>query len=124
MVKQIERVGFELRQDKMLTGCVSVKIRYPDFETTTKQTTIDYTFSDDILIKEAKILFKKLWRKNHPVRLLGVRLSELTNNTFQGNLFDNHNEKEKLYKAIDNIKTRFGKATLQKAVTVKKASGD
>ena len=124
LVKQIERVGFELRQDKMLTGCVSVKIRYPDFETTTKQTTIDYTFSDDILIKEAKILFKKLWRKNHPVRLLGVRLSELTNNTFQGNLFDNHNEKEKLYKAIDNIKTRFGKATLQKAVTVKKASGD
>ena len=76
------------------------------------------------MIKEAKILFKKLWRKNHPVRLLGVRLSELTNNTFQGNLFDNHNEKEKLYKAIDNIKTRFGKATLQKAVTVKKASGD
>ncbi len=123
LVKQIEKVGFELRQDKMLTGCIAVKIRYPDFETTSKQTTIDYTFSDDVLIKEAKILFKKLWRKNHPVRLLGVRLSELHNNTFQGNLFDDHTEKTKLYKAIDDVKNRFGKTTLQKAVTVKKKEG-
>jgi DNA polymerase-4 len=121
LVKQIEKVGFELRQDKMLTGCIAVKIRYPDFETTSKQTTIDYTFSDDVLIKEAKMLFKKLWRKNHPVRLLGVRLSELNNNTFQGSLFDDHTEKIKLYKAIDDVKNRFGKTTLQKAVTVKKA---
>ena len=120
LVKQIERVGFELRQDKMLTGCIAVKIRYPDFETTSKQTTIDYTFSDDVLIKEAKILFKKLWRNSYPVRLLGVRLSELTNDSFQGSLFDDHTEKNKLYKAIDDVKNRFGKSTLQKAVTVKK----
>ncbi|MFY7965225.1 MAG: DNA polymerase IV [Chitinophagaceae bacterium] len=124
LVKQIERVGYELRQDNLLTGCIAVKIRYPDFETTSKQTTIDYTFSDDILIKEAKILFHKLWRKNLPVRLLGVRLSELNNNIFQGNLFDDHTEKTKLYKAIDDVKNRFGKTTLQKAVTVKKASSD
>jgi DNA polymerase-4 len=120
LVKQVEKVAFELRQDKMLTGCIAVKIRYPDFETTSKQTTIDYTFSDDVLIKEAKMLFKKLWRKNHHVRLLGVRLSELNNNTFQGSLFDDHTEKTKLYKAIDDVKNRFGKSTLQKAVTVKK----
>ncbi len=120
LVKQIERVGFELRQDNMLTGCIAVKIRYPDFETTTKQATIDYTFSDDVLIKEAKILFKKLWRKGLPVRLLGVKLSELNNHTFQGSLFDDHTEKNKLYKAIDDVKNRFGKSTLQKAVTVKR----
>jgi DNA polymerase-4 len=124
LVKQIERVGYELRQDNKLTGCIAVKIRYPDFETTTKQTTIDYTFSDDILIKEAKILFHKLWRKNHAVRLLGVRLSELNNNVFQGSLFDDHTEKTKLYKAIDDVKNRFGKTTLQKAVTVKKPTED
>jgi DNA polymerase IV len=122
LVKMIERVGFELRQDNKMTGCIAVKIRYPDFETTSKQTTIDYTFSDDVLIKEAKNLFNKLWRKSQPVRLLGVRLSELNNNTFQGSLFDDHSEKIKLYNAIDDVKNRFGKATLQKAVTVKKAS--
>lgn len=118
LVKMIERVGFELRQENKMTGCIAIKIRYPDFETTTKQNTIDYTFSDDILIKEAKILFKKLWRKNQPVRLLGVRLTELNHLTFQGSLFDNHSEKNKLYKAIDGIKKKFGKNTLQTAVTI------
>jgi DNA polymerase-4 len=39
-------------------------------------------------------------------------------------LFDDHTEKTKLYKAIDDVKNRFGKTTLQKAVTVKKASSD
>jgi DNA polymerase-4 len=119
LVKMIERVGYELRQDNKMTGCIAIKIRYPDFETISKQTTIDYTFSDDILIKEAKNLFKILWRKNHPVRLLGVRLSELNNHTFQGSLFDNHTKNNKLYLAIDGVKKRFGKNTLQKAVTVK-----
>lgn len=120
LVKQVERVGYELRQDNMLTGCIAVKIRYPNFETTSKQTTIDYTLSDDVLIKEATVLFKKLWRKNFPVRLLGVRLSELNNQSFQGNLFDDINTKNKLYKAIDGVKDRFGKTALQKARTVKK----
>lgn len=121
LVKQIERVGYELRQDNMLAGCIAVKIRYPNFETTSKQTTIDYTLSDDVLIKEATVLFKKLWRKNFPVRLLGVRLSELNNQSFQGNLFDDINSKNKLYKAIDGVKDRFGKTALQKARTVKKS---
>lgn len=121
LVKQIERVGYELRQDNMLAGCIAVKIRYPNFETTSKQTTIDYTLSDDVLIKEATVLFKKLWRKNFPVRLLGVRLSELNNQSFQGNLFDDINTKNKLYKAIDGVKDRFGKTALQKARTVKKS---
>ncbi len=120
LIKQVERVAYELRQDNMLAGCVAVKIRYPDFETTSKQTTIDYTLSDDIIIKEAKNLFKKLWRKNQPLRLLGVRLSELTNQSFQGNLFDDITEKTKLYKAVDDVKNRFGKTVLQKARTVNK----
>ncbi|MCX6210174.1 MAG: DNA polymerase IV [Bacteroidetes bacterium] len=120
LVRQVERVCYELREDNMLTGCVAVKIRYPNFETTNKQTTIDYTLSDDVIIKEATTLFKKLWKKNEPVRLLGVRLSELTNQSFQGNLFDDVTEKSKLYKAVDDIKHRFGKTSLQKARTIKK----
>ena len=120
LVKMVEKVGFELRQDKMLTGCIAVKIRYPNFETTQKQTTIDFTLSDEVLIKEAINLFKKLWRKPQPIRLLGVRLSEFTNQTFQGNLFDNHQTQTKLYAAVDDIKNRFGKSLVQKARTVKK----
>lgn len=124
LVKMTEKVAFELRQDKKCCGCIAVKIRYPDFETTQKQTTIDYTFRDDELIPAAIDLFHKLWRKNKPVRLLGIRVSELTNHALQSSLFDDVEKKTNLYKAIDDVKNKFGKASLQKARTIKKPTQD
>jgi DNA polymerase-4 len=115
-----EKVAFELRQDEKLAGCIAVKIRYPDFETTSRQTTIHYTFRDDELIPVAKNLFDKLYRKGKPVRLLGVRLSELTNHAVQGSLFDEAEKKGNLYKAIDAVKIKYGRSSLQKGRTVKK----
>lgn len=118
LVRMTEKVAFELRQDEKLTGCIAVKIRYPDFETTSRQTTIDYTLRDDELIPVAIDLFHKLYRKGQPVRLLGIRLTELTNHPVQASLFDDAAKKNKLYKAIDDVKNTFGKASLKKARTV------
>jgi DNA polymerase-4 len=115
LVRMTERVGYELRQDNKTTGCVAVKIRYPDFETTSRQVTIPYTFYDDELIAKAKELFHKLYRKGQPIRLLGVRLSELTSEAIQTNLFENTQRKTNLYKAIDEVKGRFGKDAVVKA---------
>lgn len=115
LVHMTERVAYELRQDNKTAGCITVKIRYPDFETTSKQTTIPYTFYDDELIPKAKELFHKLWRKGQPVRLLGVRLSELTDEAVQTNLFTDTEKKNGLYKAIDDVKNRFGKYAITKA---------
>ncbi len=120
LVRMTEKISFELRQDEKLAGCIAVKIRYPDFETTSRQTTINYTFRDDELIPVAIDLFHKLYRNGQPVRLLGVRLSELTNHAVQGSLFDDAERKNNLYKAIDSVKNQFGKSLLQKARTVKK----
>jgi DNA polymerase-4 len=121
LVRMAERVAYELRQDEKLTGCIAVKIRYPDFETTSKQTTIDYTLRDDELIPVAIDLFHKLYRKGKPVRLLGVRLTELTNHPVQASLFDDAEKKNNLYKAIDDVKNKFGKTSLKKARTVGKS---
>jgi len=115
LVKMTEKVAHELRQDNKMAGCIAVKIRYPDFETTSRQTTIPYTFYDDELIPQAKELFNKLHRKGQAVRLLGVRLSELTDEAIQTNLFDNVQKKAELYKAIDDVKNKFGKASITKA---------
>ncbi len=120
LVRMTEKVAFELRQDEKLTGCIAVKIRYPDFETTSRQTTIHYTLRDDELIHAAQDLFHKLYRKGKPVRLLGVRLSELTNHAVQGSLFGDTEKTNNLYKAIDDVKIKFGKTSLQKARTVSK----
>jgi DNA polymerase IV len=115
LVHQTEKVAHELRQDNMMAGCIAVKIRYRDFETTSRQTTIPYTFYDDELILQARNLFHKLWRKGQPVRLLGVRLSELTSEAIQTNLFSDAEKKHELYKAIDEVKNRFGKSSISKA---------
>ena len=100
-----------------MAGCLAVKIRYPDFETTSRQTTIPYTFYDDELIPQARELFHKLLRKGHAVRLLGVRVSELTDDAVQTNLFADVEKKSELYKAIDDIRNRFGKYSVTKAIT-------
>ncbi len=115
LVRMVERICYELRQDGKVAGCVAVKIRYPNFETTSRQTTISYTCADDEVIPVAKDLFKKLWKKGTPIRLLGVRLSELTNDAVQTNLFNNVERKTDLYKAIDNVKERFGKGLVKRA---------
>lgn len=118
LVRMTEKIAFELRKEEKLTGCIAVKIRYPDFETTSRQTTIPYTLRDDELIPVAMDLFHKLYRKGMPVRLLGVRLSELTNHPVQASLFEDVEKKSNLYKAIDGVKNKYGKASLQKARTV------
>ncbi len=115
LVKMTERVGYELRQENKMAGCVAIKIRYPDFETTSRQSSVAYTFYDDELIPQAMQLFHKLWRKGEPVRLLGVRLSELTDEAVQTNLFADVQKKSELYKAIDEVKNRFGTDSLTKA---------
>jgi DNA polymerase-4 len=124
LVRMTEKVAFELRQDEKLAGCIAVKIRYPDFETTSRQVSIDYTFRDDELIKVAKDLFDKLYRKGKPVRLLGVRLSELTNHAMQANLFDDAEKKTNLYKAIDSVKNKYGRDSLLKARTIRKQDNE
>lgn len=115
LVRLTEKISFELRQDKKFAGCVAVKIRYSDFETTSKQSIIPYTFSDDEIIPAAKSLFKKLYKKGRPVRLLGVRLSHLTSEAMQADLFQDREKKADLYKAIDDVKNRFGKLKIKRA---------
>lgn len=118
LVRMTEKLAYELRADKKLAGCIAVKIRYPNFETTSKQTTIDYTLRDDELIPVAISLFHQLYRKGQAIRLLGVKLSELTSHVLQGSLFEN-NKKDELYKAIDAVKNKYGKTALQKARTIR-----
>jgi DNA polymerase-4 len=115
LVRMTERVAYELRQDNKTAGCVAVKVRYPDFETTSRQMTIPYTFYDDELIAKAKELFHALWRRGQPIRLMGVRLSELTAEAIQTNLFEDTGKKTQLYKAIDEVKERYGTGAVVKA---------
>ena len=117
LVRLTEKTCYGLRADEKMTGCVTVKIRYSNFETFTCQETIDYTALDDILIAKVKDLFNKNWQKGRPVRLIGVRFSHMIPITMQMSLFENNEQKLTLYKAVDDIKDRFGVKLVSKAVT-------
>lgn len=115
IVRMTEIICFKLRQEAKSAACVTIKIRYPDFETTSQQTTIPYTSADDEIIPVAKALFNKLYRKGKPVRLLGVRLSDFSNQSLQANLFSDTERKKTLYKAVDDVKNRFGRTSVVRA---------
>ncbi|HEX7844488.1 MAG TPA: DNA polymerase IV [Chitinophagaceae bacterium] len=123
LVRLTEKTAYSLREDEKLTGCVTVKIRYSDFETTSRQETVDYTALDDVLIAKVKDLFNKSYQKGRPVRLLGVRFSQMIPFTMQMSLFDNNVEKLNLYKAVDEIKDRFGSKLVTKAVNSESKEG-
>ena len=117
LVRLTEKTCFGLREDEKMTGCVTVKIRYSDFETMSRQETVDYTALDDVLIAKVKDLFNKSYQKGRPVRLLGVRFSQLIPFTMQMSLFENNAGKLNLYKTVDEIKERFGSTIVTKAVS-------
>jgi len=117
LVRLTEKTAYSLRKDEKLTGCVTVKIRYSDFETTSRQETVDYTALDDVLIAKVKDLFNKSYQKGRKVRLLGVRFSQLIPFTMQMSLFENNAEKLQLYITVDDLKNQFGSKAVIKAVT-------
>ena len=115
IVRMVEKVCFELRKEEKVTGCVTIKLRYPDFETTSRQASIPYTSADDEIIPVAKALFHKLYKKGKPVRLLGVRLSNFSEDSVQANLFHDAERKNSLYKSLDDVKNRFGRNSVNRA---------
>lgn len=120
LLKQTEECAYDLRQEDKLTGCITVKIRYADFTTVSKQEVIDYTALDHVLLEKVKDLFGKLYRPGQKVRLLGVRFSHLIPMTVQMNLFDRSEEKLELYKTVDQLKNLFGADMITKAGALRK----
>lgn len=111
----VEQLCFQLRQEKWLTSIVTVKIRYANFDTETKQIRIPYTAVDHTVSKYALELFKKLYTRRMRLRLIGVRFSGLVHGSHQMNLFEDTEELINLYQAMDRMKIRFGKNALGKA---------
>jgi len=114
----VEKIAFRMRKQKKLAGCVTVKIRYSDFNTHTLRRTIPYTSFDHVLTKTALELFDRLYRRRMLIRLIGVRFSHLVGGTQQLDLFDDTPEMIRLYQALDRIRLRFGEKAVRRAVSL------
>jgi DNA polymerase-4 len=115
LVSMTEELAFKLRKDNMLASCLAIKVRYANFETHMQQEKISLTAAEHILIPGIKNLLKKAWNQHRPIRLIGVRLSNLCSGSYQINLFEDNEERIKLYQAMDKINFKFGDKTVCRA---------
>jgi DNA polymerase IV len=109
LIHMVEGLCFDLRSQQKLTSCVTVKIRYANFDTHTLQKRIPYTTFDHTLIEIVKDLFKRLYQRRMLIRLIGVRFSHLVRGTQQLNLFEDTPEMVNLYYSLDRVRKRYGK---------------
>jgi DNA polymerase-4 len=115
LVSMTEELAFKLRKENKLSACLAIKIRYANFDTHTQQEKIALTSADHILIPGIKNLLKRAWNQSRPIRLIGVRLSNLCSGNYQINLFEDNEEKINLYRALDKINFRYGNKTVCRA---------
>jgi len=114
----VEKIAYQMRKQEKLTGCITVKIRYSNFDTHTLQKTIPYTSFDHVLTKIALELFDRLYQRRMLIRLIGVRFSHLVSGVQQLNLFEDTPEMISLYQALDRIRRRFGSKAVRRAVAL------
>ena len=118
LIAMTENLAFQLRKGEKLTSCVTVKLRYSDFQTETMQCRIPYTSADHILIPKILELFEKLYSRRVLIRLIGVRFSHLVSGGYQINLFDDNEEQISLYTAMDDMRKKFGDSAVMKAAGI------
>jgi len=122
LVSMVEKIAYELRKQEKLTSCVTVKIRYSNFDTHTLQKRIPYTAFDHVLTDIAKELFGRLYQRRMLIRLIGVRFSHLVRGVQQLDMFDDTPEKVSLYMAMDKLRKRFGRDAVRRAAGVMTSS--
>ena len=115
LVSMTEELAGKLRRENKVSSCLAIKIRYANFDTHTQQQKIALTAAEHILIPGIKNLLTKAWNQHRPIRLIGVKLSNLCTGSYQINLFEDNEERIRLYQAMDNINFRFGDKTVCRA---------
>ncbi|MFO7621606.1 MAG: DNA polymerase IV [Bacteroidales bacterium] len=118
LVSMVEKISYELRKQEKLASCVTVKIRYSNFDTHTLQKRIPYTSFDHVLADIAKELFVRLYQRRMLIRLIGARFSHMVKGVQQLDMFDDTPEKVSLYMAMDKLRKRFGRNAVRRAAGV------
>ncbi|WDO12348.1 DNA polymerase IV [Flavobacterium sp. WW92] len=117
----VEKLAYQLRSEQWLTSNVTVKIRYSNFDTETRQVTLAYTSSDHVLTRAVLESFEKLYQRRMSLRLVGVRFGKLVRGSYQINLFEDTQEMMSLYQAMDRIKNRFGAGAVMRGSGIRQS---
>jgi len=117
-----ERVGSDLRQKGKLARCITLKVRYADFTTYTRQQTLARATDADQAIFDTGfyLLKKELAREKQPVRLIGIGVSHFVETGRQQDMLDLSAPRvEKLNAVIDRIRHKYGFTAIQTGRTLR-----
>ncbi len=106
-----QQVCQDLRSQRKRTKCVAIKLRYADFTTINRQVTLQEAsdVTQAVFATAQQLLSKALAQREKPVRLIGIRISNLVSEGKQLSMFDAGTAKpEQLDKAIDKIRSKYG----------------
>ena len=111
-----ERAAAQLRENRQQARCVTVKVRYPDFQTVSRSRTLDRpTDHDAIFYREVQAMARRLLERRMQVRLVGVCLSLLVEGVqrqrdfLEGATYD---KRSRLYGGVDRVREKFGFSAL------------
>lgn len=114
--EQSAEVARQLRRENLAGRTVKLKIRWPDFTTLTRQTTLSNpTDMEDEIAKTALALMRSVRKPNQAVRLIGVGVSGLGQPIRQLGLWDMDSERSrKVQEALDALQEKYGKDVIHK----------
>ena len=114
--EQAAEVARQLRKNNLAGKTIKLKIRWPDFTTLTRQTTLNSpTDQDDEILKNALELMKSVRKSNQAVRLIGVGVSGLGEPVRQLGLWDFDSERSrKVQEVLDTLQEKYGKDVIKR----------
>jgi DNA polymerase-4 len=121
----VEEVGGRLRKESLYARCLTVKIRYTNFQTITRSRTLSApTCFDKEIFEVVSDLLRQNVASGRAVRLLGVSASALQNTGWQEPLLNHERRKslEKLYQGIDDLRLKYGEDAVGAATPRNRAS--
>jgi len=120
LLRLCDQVARRLRKKQYMGNVISMRLRFADFESISRQRKIKYyTDEERTLWKVSRDLLHQHWRPGQAIRLVGVNCSNLirVQEWQQMDLFVQRNEDEhrKLLGAIDAIRDKFGEHAITRA---------
>lgn len=118
----VEKAASQLRSSRLYTRCITLKLRYSDFQTVTRSQTLPEPVHDDCTIfQTASRLFRKSFSRRTRIRLIGVSLTSLTtDHPAQTDLFIALGSEhwDQLYHSIDRIREKYGFRSILRAASL------
>jgi DNA polymerase-4 len=107
LMAMAEGLAYQLRLGNKLTACITVKLRYSDMQTYSKQERIPYSSCDHVIVQKAMDIFNRLFERRQLVRLIGMKCSHLVGGGHQINLLEDSVELIQLYQQMDYLRKKY-----------------